>query len=594
MRFILWFFAVIGLIAILIVAIGVYAGVHYSGQKPQVAETTVLRFDFDRPQTEKASVGLADALLGDHTISFADTIEAIRRGADDGRVRGLVARTGNVPLGLAQVQELRDAIAAFRAKGKFAYAYADSFGDLSGGTRAYYLSASFDQIWLQPVGSVGLTGVGAELPFFKGSLDKLGVVAAFDRRAEYKSAMTQLTDTKLPDTDRVAFDGMVKSIYDQTVDGIAQDRKLSGDDVRTLIDNGPYSGDDALAKHLIDHIGYADEAVDAARKKAGADARLMSGPQYLDAAKVGAPTGQVVAVIRAVGEIRSGRNPSGPVGDADGIASDDLVKAIGDANHDSAVKAIVLRIDSPGGSAIASETIWRALKRVRDGGKPLIVSMGDTAASGGYYIAAPADKIVAEPGTLTGSIGVFSGKLITAGLWDKLGVSWEEIGQGKNAGIESSLHDFTPEQHARFERSLDDVYHAFIAHVADGRKMDPAKVEAIAKGRVWTGVEGKANGLVDELGGLDVAVKLAKDAAHIGAADPFVLRPYPEPKSPIAEIMANLSGQDDETGGGSEIGLSLGRFAALAPLLRRLDMVSRAVEETGGTRASMTPVELTP
>ncbi|HLZ64733.1 MAG TPA: signal peptide peptidase SppA [Aliidongia sp.] len=591
MRFFLWFFAVIGVLAVAIVSLGVYLGMHYGSRKPEIAEATVLHFDFERPETEKASAGLGDALLGDRKISFADTIEAIRRGADDGRVRGLVARTGEVPLGLAQVQELRDAIAAFRAKGKFAYAYADSFGDLGGGTRAYYLSTAFDEIWLQPVGAVGLIGVGAELPFFKGALDKLGVTAAFDRRAEYKSAMTQVTETKLPRTDREAFTGMVKSIFDQTADGIAKDRKLAGDQVRALIDNGPYPGDEALAKHLVDHIGYADEAVDAARKKAGAGVHLMTGPQYLDAAKVGAPTGQVIALLRAVGEIRSGRNPSGPAGDADGVAADDLVKAIGDANRDPAVKAIVLRIDSPGGSAIASETIWRALKRVRDGGKPLMVSMGNTAASGGYYIAAPADKIVAEPGTLTGSIGVFSGKLVTSGLWDKIGVSWDEVEQGRNAGIDSSLHDFTPEQHARFEHSLDVVYQAFIARVAEGRKLDPAKVEAIAKGRVWTGAQGKENGLVDALGGLDVAVDLAKDAAHIAADQPIVLRPYPRPRSPVEQIVAGLSGKDDENGG-NEIAVSLGRLAAVAPLLRQFDLLTRAAGETGGTRATMPPIEL--
>ena len=593
MRFVLWFFAVIGVLAILIVSASIYATIHFSTRKPEVADATILRFDFERPQTEKAAVGVADALLGDHTISFTDTIDAIRRAADDSRVRGLVARTGAVPLGLGQVQELRDAIADFRAKGKFAYAYAESFGDLGGGTRAYYLSSAFDEIWLQPVGSVGLTGVGAELPFFKGTLDKLGVTAAFDRRAEYKSAMTQLTDTKLPDTDRTAFTGMVQSIFDQTADGIAQDRKLPGADVRALIDGGPYPGDEALAKHLIDHIGYADEAMDAARKKAGPGVKLMGGPQYLAAIKVGAPTGDVIAILRAVGEIHSGRAASGPAGDSDGVAADDLVKAIGDASRDSAVKAIVLRIDSPGGSAIASETIWRALKRAHDGGKPLMVSMGDTAASGGYYIAAPADKIVAEPGTLTGSIGVFAGKMLTTGLWDKIGVSWDEVSQGKNAGIDSSLHDYTPEQHARFEQSLDAVYHAFIAHVADGRKMDPAKVEAIAKGRVWTGAQGKDNGLVDALGGLDVAVKLAKEAAHIAPDQPVVLRDFPRVRSPIQQLMASLSGNDDESDG-SVVGISLGRLATLAPLLRQLDVVTRAAGEAAVTRATMQPLELTP
>jgi protease-4 len=590
MRFFLWFFAVIGVIAVAVVSLGVYGAVHFAHRTPQIADTTVLRFDFQRPQTEKASVGLADQFLGERAASFTDTVDAIRRAADDGRVRGLIARTGDVPLGLAQVQELRDAILAFRAKGKFAYAYADTFGDLGGGTRAYYLSTAFDEIWLQPIGSIGLTGIAAELPFFKGTLDKLGVTAAFDRRAEYKSAMTQLTDTKLPATDREAFDGMVKSVYGQMVDGIAKERKLDADTVRGLIDNGPYGTDEAQAKHLIDHVGYADEAIAAARKQAGAGARTMTGPQYLAAEKVGAPTGLVVALVRAIGEIHSGHNPSGPAGDSDGVAADDLVKAVSDAARDTAVKAIVLRIDSPGGSAIASETIWRAIEQARTV-KPVVVSMGDTAASGGYYIATPATKIVAEPGTLTGSIGVFSGKLVTAGLWDKIGVSWDEVSQGRNAGIESQLHDFTPEQHDKFERELDQTYHAFIAHVADGRKLDPAKAESLAKGRVWTGAEAKDSGLVDELGGLDVAVRLAKDAAHVAVDQPITLRPYPAPRSPLQQILAGLAGEDDDSGG-IGVSASLGRLQALGPLLGRLDMLTRAVEETQGTRATMPPVEL--
>ena len=591
MRFILWFFAVIGVIAVAVFGLGAYAAYHFASKTPEIADTTVLRFDFQRPMTERASVGLASQLLGNHAQSFTDTIDAIRRAADDPRVRGLVARTGEVPLGLGQVQELRDAIGQFRSHGKFAYAYAETFGDLGGGTRAYYLSTAFDEIWLQPVGAVGLIGVAAELPFFKGTLDKLGVTAAFDRRAEYKSAMTQMTATKLPDTDREAFVGLIHSVYDQTANGIADARKLKPDEVRTLIDNGPYLTDEALAKHLVDHVGYADEAFEAARKKAGSGAKLMNGPEYLTAAKVGAPTGQVIALVRAVGEIRSGHNPDGPASDEDGVAADDLVKALDQARRDSAVKAVVLRIDSPGGSAIASETIWRAVKRTHDAGKPVVVSMGNVAASGGYYIATPADKIVAEPGTLTGSIGVFSGKLITGGLWDKIGVSWDEVSQGRNAGIDSSLHDFTPDQHDKFERSLDQVYHAFIGHVADGRKLDPVKAEAIAKGRVWTGAQAKDNGLVDALGGLDTAVTLAKQAAHIAPDATITLRPYPQPKSTVERIMADLS-DGNEDGSSARAAAAIDRLAALAPLLGRLDAVTRALEDTDGARATMPPVEL--
>ena len=289
-----------------------------------------------------------------------------------------------------------------------------------------------------------------------------------------------------------------------------------------------------------------------------------------------------MALIRAVGTISGGSSDDNPFQDSGKAGADTIARAFDEAVRDPSVKAILFRIESPGGSEVASETIWRAVKRAQQAGKPVIVSMADVAASGGYYIAAPADKIVAEPMTLTGSIGVFSGKFVLAGLWDKLGVSWDSVSAGRNAEMGGSLAPFTPEQRQRFVTLTDVAYKSFLTRVADGRHMPTTAVDAIARGRVWTGVQAKEHGLVDELGGIDAAFRLAKQAAHLG--DQLVaVKNFPHRRSPIQTLVKGLAGAD----GAGQALAALDRLAALEPVLRRLEAVTPAVGDV-----TMRPIDL--
>lgn len=533
MRFVTWFFAIIGFFTVVLLVLAGYAGYVFTHRHaaPQIAEASVLKLDLNENFTE-ARLDPLRRLTGDQGQSFQTLIRTIKAAANDDRIKGLVATAGDSGLGFAQVQEFRDALAGFRAKGKFAYGFAESIGDIGGGSVNYYLLSGFDKIWLQPIGNLGLTGLDMETPFLKGTLDKLGIEADFSRRGEYKSAMTQLTETKLLPSDRTALDGLVHSLYDQLVAGIAKDRSLGADKVRTLIDSGPFLTDEALNAHLIDQIGYHDEFETAALDKAGADAAFVNFDTYARAAVAATPRPNLrVALIRAVGMISSGSDDDRPFSKSDGVKSDDLVAAINAAVDDSRIRAIILRIDSPGGSDVASETIWRATQRARVKGKPVIVSMGDTAASGGYYIAAGADKIIAEPGTITGSIGVFGGKIVFDGLWQKIGLTWDHVTYGQNADIGTSTARFTPEQRRHTEAMLDQSYHTFISRVAAGRHLTVEQVDAIGRGHVWTGIQASQNGLVDALGGLDTAVSWAKKAVKASDDDTVALVAFPPAKS---------------------------------------------------------------
>jgi protease-4 len=587
MRVILWIFAVLGFATTLLLALAVFAVFHFANRPVPIDPDTVLTLDLTHPITE-ASHGdsLGRLLQDDRSVAFTAVLEGLKRGGDDPKVKGLIATASNVRLALGQAQELRNAIAAFRAKGKFAFAYADSFGDIGGGTKAYYVASGFDQIWLQPVGGVGLTGLDVEVPFFKGSLDKLGVTAEFERRGEYKTAATQFTDTKLPDTDRHALESVFGSVFDQLVQGISEGRSIPADQVRALIDAAPYSAEEALAKHLIDEIGYQDEVESAARARAGNGAKLMPIGRYAAASRPPVPPGLALAVIDADGMITGGRSDDGALDGGTGTGSETMVEAFAAAVKDPAVKAIVLRIDSPGGSEVASETIWRAVKQAQQAGKPVIVSMAGTAASGGYYIAAPADKIVAEPLTITGSIGVFGGKFVLAGLFDKLGVSFDTVTRGQNAGMGSDLTNFTPQQQARFAAFMDASYKSFVARVADGRHMDPAAVDAVARGQEWTGAQAKERGLVDALGGLDLAVQFAKQSAHIADDAPVELKPFPR-RTQLQQLLAGIVQSNDDA---SAAALTLRRLAALGPLLDRLEGLGAGP----GVEAKLRPMQIDP
>jgi protease-4 len=375
------------------------------------------------------------------------------------------------------------------------------------------------------------------------------------------------------------------------VAGVAQGRRLDPARVRELIDQGPFTTKQALDAHLIDHIGYRDDAIAASRIRAGENAALVSLTRYLDTAGRPHQSGPTVAVIYGTGLITRGDSSSNPLSGSGILGADTLARAFRQAAEDASVRAILFRIDSPGGSATASETIWREVQRAKQAGKPIIVSMGNVAGSGGYYIAAGADKIVAEPATLTGSIGVVGGKVLLGGLSEKLGITWDGSQIGRDAGIDSVVNDMTPQEHQRFESALDDVYDVFKQRVAAGRKLSADAVEAVAKGRVWTGEDAKANGLVDELGGFDKALALAKSAAGIAASSDVTLKTFPPPSDTPAAVIARLLGRgapgEGERSSAARLAALDRMLATLEPVLQRLDL---ATVPTGAL--TMPPLEL--
>ena len=584
-RIIVGFFAIIGFLVVALLALGIGLWMFAAPREKPLAERNVLLVDLTQSLPGGAPEdGIERVLLGQQT-SLRDVLDAIERAGSDPRIGGILARLGAGSLGTAETQEVRDALAAFRAKGKFAFGYADSFGELGSGMRSYYLATAFDEIWLQPVGELGIAGLRVEMPFFRGTLDKLGVAPRFDHREEFKTAMNTLTETKMTPAHREETESLLHSVFDQMVAGIAAGRRLDQVEVRKLIDDGPYTPQQALDAHLIDHVGYRDDAVGVARLRAGENAALVSLHRYLDDAGRPHRSGPTVAVIYGTGLITSGDGDNGPLSSSGLMGADAMVRAFRQASEDGSVRAILFRIDSPGGSATASETIWRAVMRAKAAGKPVVVSMGDVAGSGGYYVAAGADKIVAEPATLTGSIGVVGGKVLIGGLSEKLGITWDAAQIGRDAGIDSAVEDFTPPERERFERSLDYVYGVFKTRVADGRKLGADAVEAVAKGRVWSGEDAKARGLVDALGGFDAALALAKRAAGIADSSDVTLKTFPPPSDRPAAVIARLLGH------GSSDDAARSAVMRLAAVERMLAVLEPMVERV--TLAAAPPGALT-
>ncbi len=502
----------------------------------------VLELDFEEGLEEYVPEVPWARLFGPRPLTVRDLVDALARAAEDKRVLGLVARVGTSPMGLAQVQEARDAIASFRARGKFALAYAETFGEVGPGNAAYYLAAAFDEIYLQPSGDVGLTGLIYETPFLRGTLDKLGIVPRMDHRHEYKNAMNVFTERKYTPAHREATAALMDAHFRQIVRGIAEGRGLEEKAVARLIDRGPFLGQEAVEAGLVDGLRYRDEVYALAKERAGARARFLFLRRYL--ARAGRPhmRGETVALIFGLGGVGRGKSEYDPLFGWS-MGSDTVTDAFRKAVADDDVRAILFRVDSPGGSYVASDAIWREVVRARDAGKPVVVSMGNVAGSGGYFVAMAADKIVAQPGTVTGSIGVLGGKLLTTGFWNKLGVSFDEVHTSAHASIWSDTRDYSPSEWKRFQEWLDRVYDDFTGKVAQGRGLPLERVREIAKGRIWSGEDAQRLGLVDALGGYEVALKLVREAAGLPPDAPLRLRVYPRPPTP----WAGLFGEERES-----------------------------------------------
>jgi protease IV len=565
------FLAILGalwLIGLVIVMVAII------GSKGRVPSKTILEANLEQAFLEDIPDTPASKVMLTERLTLLDVVDAIDRGANDDRVVGMVARIGAAPMGIAQVQEIRDAVLRFRAHKKFAVAYAETFGEFGPGNGAYYLATAFDQIYLQPSGDVGLTGIIMESPFVKGTLSKLGLTFHGDHRYEYKNALNFFTETKYTGPHKEAMTGILDSWFNQMKDGICQARQIAPDKFQSLVDAGPYLGKEAVGAKLVDGVAYRDEVYGKVKSKAGDGAELLYLEKYLDRAGRPHAKGKTIALVFGVGAVTRGKSDYDPVQGSQNMGSDTVASAIRAAVEERNVKAILFRVDSPGGSYVASDTIWREVVRARQAGKPVIVSMGDLAGSGGYFVAMAADKIVAQPGTITASIGVLGGKMLTSGLWNKVGLSWDEVHQGASATMFTGTHDYTPAEWARFQAWLDRVYVDFTGKVAEGRKLPKEKVLAIAKGRIWSGQDAKNLGLIDELGGYDTALKLAKKAAGIPEGDEVKVVVYPRPKT-LFETFVQRRGSDNSD--------KEAAAQALARILQDVQPVARELDSAGIT-----------
>ena len=530
------------LIVAAVVALAVWAdgAKRWVAAEPEIADRSVLSLDLSDGLVEARSDNPFAQLSLGHVLTLREAVEALEAAGEDPRVQGLVARLGIGELGIAQVQELRQAIGEFRETGKFTIAFAESFGEGGNGTLHYYLASAFGEVWLQPSGGFDVTGLALETPFLREALDKLGIVPRLGQREEYKGAMNTFTDRELPAPQRENLQQLLDSWLGQVARDIAAARGGDEGAVRAAIDSAPHPAAAALDSGLVDRLGYWDEVSDAVTAEAGDDVEFLALATYAKAHDPLPTPGPTVALIYGLGPVVLASSDDGGVfGDGGVMASDAVSEAIATAVEDPEIDAIVLRIDSPGGSYVASDVIWREVQLAREADKPLIVSMSNMAASGGYFVAAPAHKIVALPGTVTGSIGVVSGKLVFTGLWDKLGINWDGVEAGAAARYWSMNRDFSPEEWARLQDSLDRVYADFTGKVADGRSMAPADVAAAAKGQVWTGEDARELGLVDELGGLKAALALAAEAAGQPGERPRV-KVLPEPRDPFKALLEDL------------------------------------------------------
>jgi protease IV len=512
----------------------------------------ILELDLSEGLAEEPPADVVSAVLAMRRPRLADVLDGLRRARADDKVRALVVRIGGRPIGFARVQELRSAIAAFRRSGKATVAWAETYGEFGPGNTAYYLATSFERVWLQPSGDVGLTGLSLEQWFLRGTMDKLGLEYEVSKRHEYKTAADRLTEQGFTGPAREALEQLASSLTGQITEAVAERLAISPAQARMLIDNGPYIAEEAVELRLVDALGYRDEVYDDVRKSAGPEAHLLYLSRYQRsramaerARKLPERGADMIAVIYAAGPIRRGRSGRGPMSGG-AMGSDTVSAALRTAAADRRVRAIVLRVNSPGGSYVASDTIWREVVRTRQAGTPIVVSMGDVAASGGYYISMAADEIVAQPGTITGSIGVLSGKPVTSSLLERVGITTDSVTVGAHADMYSTTRPFSEEEWAKVNSWLDRIYADFTGKVAMGRNMTPEQVHEIARGRVWTGADAAAIGLVDHLGGLDDAIARARRKA--GLPDSAPVRGYPR-TTPLDRVRRPESSEDYRAAG---------------------------------------------
>ena len=525
------------LFAFLLIAIIGIALIAESLGKPDVPQNSVLVLnvtgslpDYDPPDPMAKVFGI------DQPESFSGLLTQLRKAKADSRVGAVFLDIDFPGIGWGKADELREAIKDFKASGKPVYAYMEM-----GMNKEYYIASAADKIFLPPAGDLYINGFAAEATFYRGSLDKLGIEPQFLKIGKYKNAPDQYTEKEMTEGQREVINAILDDYYGRITGAIAEARNKSPEDVKTLIDNAPYNARQAKELGLIDDAIYRDQVYDALKNQLGYKAddklRTVSTASYREVAadSLGLNNGERVAIIYASGAIMSGKSNKSPFG-GQTVGSDTIVQALTEATEDETIKAIVLRVDSPGGSALASDVMWHAIEKAKEK-KPVVVSMGDVAASGGYYIACNAHKIVAEPSTVTGSIGVFLGKPIMNGFYDWVGITNEYVLRGKNAGLFRETQKWEGDELAKMTEQINSIYYDnFIPKVAQGRNKTVEEVDAIGQGRVWTGSQAKERGLVDEFGGLEKAISIAKELANLPADKDVKRIAFPKPVPFLSKI----------------------------------------------------------
>ena len=481
------------------------------------------------------------------TASLRDFIDILQSARQDPNIKGLLVHMEKASFtGIAQIQELRNAIRAFRKAGRYAIVYNDTFGELSSGMGAYYFASVFDEIWMQPLGLLNITGLAVIQPFGRKLLDHLGISPEIETREEYKTAYDFAREPGLTPANQQATQEMLNSFLKQMVTGIAQERDLSETAVLDAINQAPiFNLESAVQDGLIDKVSYKDGVYHHLEQKLGKDINLIAFHQYPLKQQTSSSSDAKIAVIFANGMILREARKSNFLFSGASMDTEEITESLNQAIEDPTIKAIVFRIDCPGGSPLASDKLWYALKKVREAKKTLIVSMGDVAASGGYWIATPANKIVANPGTMTGSIGVILGKIASEKFWENIGVQWDTVQTSPNATIWNMIHPYTLEEKKWITGMIDHIYQTFIQKVCQGRHLLPEHVQQIAKGRVWTGEQALQWGLVDVLGDLNTAIELAKTEAGLSDAEKKTVRILylPKPTSLFYQLSLMLGGE---------------------------------------------------
>ncbi len=563
---------ILALVAVVLAALGGVLLWRGGAAAPVVASSTVLELDLTAGFPEDLQVHGLALPLGDRILRLREAVSAIRRAAGDDRVIGLVAKTGASPGGLATLQELREALAEFRDSGKTMVAYSETFGEFGPSNGGYYLASIFPEINLQPSGDVGLTGLHYEVPFLAGTFELLGLEPQIEGRHEYKNAMNTYTEREFTEWHEEALSELAEEQFGQMVSAISASRDLEETKVRALFDGGPYFGQEAVAAGLVDRLAYRDEVYDRLEEELGERVVFRELDSY-GSGLGGLPGRTTVALIYGVGGIVRGKGGYDPFADTTYLGADTVAEAFRDAVEDDAVDAILFRVNSPGGSYVASDTIWRETVRARDAGKPVVVSIGDVGGSGGYFIAMNADQIIAQPGTITGSIGVYGGKMVVRDMLAKAGFSSDSVATSENAEMWSSMSEFDERGWQRMRASLDRIYADFVGKVAAGRELDPDHVDRVARGRIWSGERALELGLVDALGGFPEAYAAVRDELGLDEDAKLQLRQFPHPKSSWEMLFEQFS----------RLGTPA-RGAASSPSLAELRRLAGVVLETARPR----------